>query len=276
MMGKNANRPLRAKILVRVVPLTAVAMLVILLVTQMSIRRTIENEVRARLDQAAELTAEQLGRQLNLLRASASGLAENDLIVNSIIDKEQRHYQLPVFFRSLRLPDTSFRRITMTDYAARPIVSAKPNEHIDVRGFYESVMAGNNYFEIGPRWITIASPISYGGNPEGMLTVQYDTQTFLENFQSIAPGQRLRLSLDAEMLYQSQPDSVETSWIVAARPVSGYPRLLAERAEAADIAAFLLPSVPERGGISFARYRGDWQQLPDFDKLQPIITGLAD
>lgn len=229
-------RPLRAKILLRVVPFTALVMLGILWVAQQSIRATIESEVESRLSQAATLTAEQLGRQLDLLRASVSGIAENDLVVNSIVDKEQRKYQIPIFFRSLRLPDTSFRCVTMTDYAGRPIVSSSRDQQIEVEPFLAEVMAGENYFEIDRRWITVASPITYGGNPEGVLAVRFDTAAFLSGFQAITRGQRFSLLLEQETLYESQLDSTATTWNVAARRLDDYPRLIAQRAESTEIA----------------------------------------
>ncbi|MEM8668699.1 MAG: ATP-binding protein [Planctomycetota bacterium] len=250
MRGAKEQRRLRAKILLRVVPITAIVMLAILWTAQQSIHLTIKQEVDAHLQQTASLTAEQLSRQLDLLRASVTGLAENDLIVNSIIDKEQRHYQLPVFFRSLQLPDSSFRRITMTDYAGRPVVSAvngdSSSDHgvsIRVNPFRDQVMSGEEYFEVTPEWITVATPICYGGNPEGILAVQFDTRIFMENFQTITQGRRLRLLLDNNLVYQSLPRASDTVWNVAADQLRNYPELTAERAEAEEISFSAMQSL---------------------------------
>jgi hypothetical protein len=42
-----------------------------------------------------------------------------------------------------------------------------------------------------------------------------------------------------------------------------------------------LPSVPQpkkikQGGLKYSYYEGSWEKLPDFKKLKPIQTGLAD
>ena len=61
-----------------------------------------------------------------------------------------------------------------------------------------------------------------------------------------------------------------------ARPSGRMPSLNLTGREAADIATFLLPSVPEKAGIEFAYYELDNpDRLPDFEKLTPTKTGTT-
>ena len=45
--------------------------------------------------------------------------------------------------------------------------------------------------------------------------------------------------------------------------------------EAADVASYLLPDVPQKAGIAFEHYKADLDRLPDFSKLKPTKTGVA-
>ena len=57
------------------------------------------------------------------------------------------------------------------------------------------------------------------------------------------------------------------------RPSGRMPSLNLSSAEARDIAAYLLPKVPEKTGLVYKYYEGTWQKLPDFSKLTPKATG---
>lgn len=57
------------------------------------------------------------------------------------------------------------------------------------------------------------------------------------------------------------------------RPSGRMPSLNLTGPEARDIAAFLLPDVPEKAGLAYSYYEGSWQSLPDFSKLEAKATG---
>ncbi|MCA9218150.1 MAG: c-type cytochrome [Planctomycetales bacterium] len=61
-----------------------------------------------------------------------------------------------------------------------------------------------------------------------------------------------------------------------ARPSGRMPSLNLTTREAHDIAAYLLPNVPEKAGAAYAVYRGSWQRLPNFDELTPIKEGHSE
>ena len=59
------------------------------------------------------------------------------------------------------------------------------------------------------------------------------------------------------------------------RPSGRMPKLNLSRSEAADIAAYLLPKVPEKSGIAYRYFEGDFNEVPDFEKLTPKASGAA-
>lgn len=58
-----------------------------------------------------------------------------------------------------------------------------------------------------------------------------------------------------------------------ARPSGRMPSLNLTQREAQDIAAYLLPKVPERDGAAYTIFRGNWNRLPNFDELKPAEFG---
>lgn len=60
---------------------------------------------------------------------------------------------------------------------------------------------------------------------------------------------------------------------LSVRPAGRMPSLNLTPAEARDVAAYLLPSVPEKSGLMYEYYEGAWDRLPDFNALKPAATG---
>ncbi|QDU93427.1 c-type cytochrome [Lignipirellula cremea] len=60
------------------------------------------------------------------------------------------------------------------------------------------------------------------------------------------------------------------------RPGGRMPSLNLSSSDASDIAAYLLPRIPEQAGLAYAYYEGSWTNLPDFDGLTPVAAGAAE
>ncbi|MCA9266952.1 MAG: c-type cytochrome, partial [Planctomycetales bacterium] len=61
-----------------------------------------------------------------------------------------------------------------------------------------------------------------------------------------------------------------------ARPSGRMPGLNLSGLESRDLAAFLLPSIPEKSGLAYKYYEGSWNNLPDFETLEPKAFGGTD
>lgn len=63
---------------------------------------------------------------------------------------------------------------------------------------------------------------------------------------------------------------------LAVRPGARMPSLNLSPAEARDIASYLLNDLETVSGLQYAYYEGDWEKLPDFRTLTPLVRGDAD
>lgn len=126
------------------------------------------------------------------LQNQVNNLANNDLIINSIIDDSNRDAYLPVFFRSLELTVTENVSILFTDFSGE-IITGK-NTELYLKSFdkfdwkssvLEAAVPYLNYTENG---ILVAAPILYSNSAEGaIVTYVQDLQsavkhTFNDNF----------------------------------------------------------------------------------------------
>lgn len=235
-MPLTGSTPLRKTVLARVLPLSIAAMLVIMGISRLEIRRAIRAEVTRRLDQTVVFRAAELGKRFDWLRQSAEVIADNDLIVQSIMDKPQPGEPLAVFFGSLRMPSPSFQRATLTDRQGRTLASSDHEGVADTSGFLDKTIGGSNHFEIGKDRIIVATPVLSDGSPEGMIVVEYDTQAYINQFQAGHPGQRLRIRTGERLIGESTSDTPTDTWTTPSAGIPGYAPLTLEWAESRDLA----------------------------------------
>jgi cytochrome c len=60
---------------------------------------------------------------------------------------------------------------------------------------------------------------------------------------------------------------------LAIRPSGRMPRLNPSQSEALDLANYLLRDTPAAANLQLSYYEGNWSQLPDFDTIQPKMSG---
>jgi mono/diheme cytochrome c family protein len=63
---------------------------------------------------------------------------------------------------------------------------------------------------------------------------------------------------------------------LAIRPGGRMPHVVRDAAEARDIASYLCRDLDIGSGLQFAVYKGSWEKLPDFHRLQPVEVGEAE
>ena len=71
------------------------------------------------LSEAAVRATQMVAMQLELQRDFARSLATNELLVNGIVDTEDRERYLPLLFRSLPPPSGIDASVTLADYRGR-------------------------------------------------------------------------------------------------------------------------------------------------------------
>ncbi|KAA1262103.1 Phytochrome-like protein cph1 [Rubripirellula obstinata] len=227
-------------ILYRIIPATLIALSAVWLVTQYHLQKTIRNEVDQRITEKAQLTSTLLSDRIKLLRSSVDVLAKNDFIVNSIADGRQHDQPMNEFFGSLRMPSASFRRATLVDRDGKLVASTQAELPVEPERFIETTMRSKALVDIGSDRILIASPIRANETIAAAIAVEYETESFLDEFQVTKASGRFRFLRHDSVIYDSLSDhfeSMETDqWIAIKDPLPGFPHLAAELSESEKIA----------------------------------------
>ena len=194
-------------ILIRVLPGTIFLLLVILMYASFKAQETVQNEVHDKLTQKSIHLTNQTKKKIDLLHDATAAIASNDLVINGLIDHQKRLNYLTPFFRSLRLPGSKQQqKITMTDYKGNKIASTVQNVSYAGTPILQTILDGNQIFQLTNDKMTIAVPILYKGHPEGMVVVEFDSNQIQEILE-VSPGSDIALILesDGNILYTSDP-----------------------------------------------------------------------
>ncbi len=162
-----------SSVMLRVVPAAALALFLVGLMVRSLTLGTLQKEIQANLASRSAMTAEAMMSKLDGLKAYAKVIAENDLIINSLIDYAARDQYLPTFFQSLRVPYAENCEAILTDYRGR-MVASNTGRHYDFQKspYINDVMDGGSAFELSADAMVVAWPVRYNGLPEGMFLVR--------------------------------------------------------------------------------------------------------
>ncbi len=172
--GRRAPAKLLRHVLLHVLPATILFLLGITLAESFLVRQTYEEEVNQRLSQQATQVAAVISAQTQALIDAAAGIAENDLVVNGLIDIQDRESYIPVYFQELRLPGPSGARVTLADYRGRMIASNASGRSYESEPWVDNVMAGERATRIDQDGMILAFPVKISGRPEGIIVVDLD------------------------------------------------------------------------------------------------------
>lgn len=167
----------------RVVPLTVLTFLAIGYIIVTRAFNSVSEQVEAYHTEQHRYAEFAVKRKLDTLKESVRVLAGNDLVVNALIDIENRNQYLPIFFRSLRIPGPEKAHIFLVDYKGHPIVCNQGHmkKHAQ-ETFWENIAKGREYFELTPEKLLFAAPVLYHGLAEGSIIVVYAPEQFYELF----------------------------------------------------------------------------------------------
>ncbi len=246
---KRARAPSRLLpgVLWRVVPLAVLALIGTWYVASLLAARTVEQQVRDRLDLAAAQSANQLAAKLLTLGEAAEALAANDLIVNSLVDTIDRDGYLKMLFQSLRIPGPEGAFIALTDYRGRPIRMTGGPSGYRAGPWLNRVMQGETLFEISAERVLIATPVIYEGAPEGAIVVHYPADRVAEVLSVGGDAEAIFvLGHTGNVLYSSKWAQVTaggpfafmdlTAWLQVHVPVPAFPGLRLVSASSIDAA----------------------------------------
>lgn len=218
--ARNAPATLLSHVLLHVLPPTILVLLGISIAQSYLMRTTIEDEVQQRLNQQATQVAAALSVKTQALIDAAVAVAENDLVVNGLIDFEERLNYLPVFFQGLRLPGPSGTLVSLTDYRGRTLASNAQARSYEFERWIDRVMAGQRLTQFDANGMILALPVIIAGRPEGIIVVELDPDTLSQLLSvPILVGAMAVKSSDGAVLFSS--DDTFLSRAIGTRPGSG-------------------------------------------------------
>ena len=225
---------LQAIILWRILPVVTVLLVVIWVTVKFlgteTIRQQAERDLAVQADQAAEITNQKLLTLVDTVR----GIAQNSLMVNGLIDTQERYSYLPVFLQTLRLPGTADAKIALTDFRGR-VISANFSGEGDFgrREWFPGVMDGNEYYRASQTGMIIAVPVRYNGMTEGGLVVRYGRRDLAKILKIHSPAHYfVVMENDHTTIQSSHPlfsenyDTRIEGWLTAIAMVPDFPNLL--------------------------------------------------
>ena len=289
---KVRSLPLLPQLLWRVLPLAAVILISAWYGTSRLIYSTVESELIEKLDREAEFGAHTIRARLDTLIAGMRAVAENDLVINSLIDLEARQAYIPTFIQSLRLPGPANARITLTDYRGRPIASNVVDLNRSDYFIANNAIAGT-YTDFSEFGLTLAVPIIYQGRQEGAIIVKYGRLGAQELLNLDIPATAGALLKGDSVLYSSNLSISAAKfsgnatdmdgWVCRKAAVPGYPLLQVVVAEPADTAfatvneigrlmllAAVLALVALGAGITFTAYLATRPLKGFIDEIESI------
>ena len=177
-MGNNrlSTRSLSNYLNFRVIIPSVLLMVAISIMATMFIQKKMTDDVTHRLSSQAQQSAAVMALRLDLLVQSVRAVAENNLVVNGVIDEQNRQGYLPAFFNSLRLAETNSGAIYLTDYKGREIVGSKDKDAYSLPStdiWLQQITSGKMYFDLQPNHLVIAVPVVYDELPEGAILIFY-------------------------------------------------------------------------------------------------------
>ncbi|MFN3191948.1 MAG: sensor histidine kinase [Aureliella sp.] len=181
-MSSQRYPTLRYVTLVRIVPAALFLLIGVCFVVVRKVNFEISNQIQEQVNNRAggiELAVRtQLLHALDACRA----IANNDIVINSIVDLEHRKSTLQPFIQSLDFPGTPVHNIAMLAYDGVPIAQkySEQEQLLSVKEWLLDDQANSAFVQLSDSELIVAQPVYYGSAVEGALVVVYDSKRFFE------------------------------------------------------------------------------------------------
>ncbi|MEM7041676.1 MAG: ATP-binding protein [Pseudomonadota bacterium] len=134
----------------------------------------VSTELEERLNRQAEQYAQLIAFKLKAVIDTAVSVAENDLVVNGIMDAQGREHYLSVFFETAKVPGLGDAEVTLADYRGRRIASNRSDVDYEASTWLEAVLSGAVWHEVGVSGLLAAAPVMIADRGEGMVIIHFD------------------------------------------------------------------------------------------------------
>ena len=152
-------------------------------------------------------------------------LAANDIIINSLVDLEQRDNYLPMFFRSLNLTQAKTVEFALFDFAGKKVIdknwSAALPESLSNAWRQQTLGSSNTFSSVSKYGVVFSVPVLLNGVSEGALVMYVDSlQSLLEPYPRLT--NQLVTDSNGNVLFSSEPSLIALNSSFLAFNQSGY------------------------------------------------------
>lgn len=154
-----------------------------------------------------------------------SDLAANDIIINSLVDLEQRGNYLPMFFRSLNLTQAQHVEFALFDFAGNQVIDknwqAELPDSLEKAWRQMTLGESETFTSVSKHGVLISVPVLLRGVAEGALVMYVDS---LQSLLTSYPRLTNQLVSDAQglVLFSSQPSLIAPNTLLSDFNNSGY------------------------------------------------------
>ena len=256
MTSTDAPASLISRTLWRVLPAIVVAQLVIGWLAWTAMHELVSKELENRLHRQAEQYAELIALKLETVIGTATSVAENDLIVNGIMDAEGRDHYIPVFFETAQVPGLAEAdaEMTLADYRGRRIASNRKDVDYTDAPWLTEVLDGEVWHEVRNSAFIVAAPVMIADRGEGLIVIRYEAAQLSRLLTVPTRSDVIAVFADApDPIYNSNPNFAEpmqagdngrSPWAVMSADIPGFDQL---RLLAAERRAIALATVDRLG-----------------------------
>ncbi len=217
------NKPL-FKILIqqampKVMAMASIVSIILFISFFLFIEDQLNNRHKSQLEQIEKVAV----TNINNIASQISNLAKNDLIINSLIDFEQRENYLSVFFQSLKITDSNEVAIGFLNFAAEPIVVKnweifeQNSEYFNWRN--EVFEQGKLNVDVSKNGVLIAAPVMYGDSPEGAIVIYIKSIQDILSFSS-SLGVQVLVDEEYKVMFSTHPNKIPVGSTVGRQMLS--------------------------------------------------------
>lgn len=147
-------------------------------------------------------------RSIDLTRTELSNIANNDLLVNGLIDVEYQQYYLPLFIQSLQITGDRNLSLALFNFSGERLLFKNWDERVPkhyLKAWQQQVLSDADTFtSVNDDGVFIAAPVMINGMAEGALALYVDSLYWVVSDRPNVATQ-LVIGEEGKVLYSSRP-----------------------------------------------------------------------
>ena len=221
----NAQQPLRKLLLKGMLPRLSVLIVIIVTLTLLLTFYFMHTEADRLQQRSLDNLKQNLSFVIDDTTQQLSNLAANDIIINSLVDVEQRANYLPMFFRSLQLTHAKNVSFALYDFAGNLIIEKKWNVQLppQLNNAWQQRTLGSSkaFVSLTKDGVLLTVPVLMQGVAEGALVMYVDSlQALLDGYPSLT--NQVVVDQNGIVLFSSDTSSITPNSTLSNYDTRGY------------------------------------------------------